>query len=397
MADLTLESLDQLSFKGAVFLLLDSVKTEGGKKTVTHEFLNTERRFEEDLGGLQRTYRLRGIINNPNYYEKREALLNALEQPGPGIFTHPTQGSIQVMAKPYVLDESTKHLGYAFIDLVFSETDQEIFPQESGANTLLASSTADTVASAILSDLETELTIDVEQPLVLETAIQDSDSFINEIDSVSDSIQTNTENIPAFDSAVNNFSDNLSTSLLNLPTYADNMAQVFTTFREIGSSSLQQYNGFKSLFSFGDLFTSILPTTVPRQNRANNREVIKKTVQATSLVYAYSSILEFTFTTIEELEEVSSELEAQYQKIISNFTISNSSLDQLKELRVLVRDYFDSLNSNLSQLTTVETFRNSARTLSYQYYGTTDNAEEIIDLNAIVNPALINGDITILQ
>ena len=69
------------SFKGAKFLLKDD-RTEGGRKTVTHEYPNRDTREVEDLGKLQKRFSITGIIHDGKdggYFSRRDALISALE------------------------------------------------------------------------------------------------------------------------------------------------------------------------------------------------------------------------------------------------------------------------------------------------------------------------------
>ena len=66
-----LENLNVASFRGARFLI-KSHSTSGGRKTVNHEYPNSDRRFVEDLGELQETFSIQGIIHGDNYSLDRD-------------------------------------------------------------------------------------------------------------------------------------------------------------------------------------------------------------------------------------------------------------------------------------------------------------------------------------
>ena len=112
----TQDLLQKASFRGAEFFV-DSASTTGGRKTVTHEFPNTDRRYIQDMGLKQRSFTVEAIItgSGAEYFSKRDALLNALETEGPGILVHPFYGQVSVVNDPYRLEEEISSIGRARI------------------------------------------------------------------------------------------------------------------------------------------------------------------------------------------------------------------------------------------------------------------------------------------
>jgi len=115
-----LDGLEEWSFDGITFLATEA-PTKGGRKTVTHEFVNSSRREVEDLGLLLKTFNLKVLISNKDnlYFQKRDALVNVLEKGpnldgSPKVLSHAFQGRFNVVAKPYSLLETIGDLGAAF-------------------------------------------------------------------------------------------------------------------------------------------------------------------------------------------------------------------------------------------------------------------------------------------
>jgi prophage DNA circulation protein len=121
------QTLNKASFRGVTFLL-DSHDVESGRKVVVHEYINKGKRFVEDLGGLPRSFTIKGFVSEPNYKFKRDALINALEKPGVGTLIHPFYGTVQVVAEPFTLTESMQRLGEATFSMVFREATENIYP-----------------------------------------------------------------------------------------------------------------------------------------------------------------------------------------------------------------------------------------------------------------------------
>jgi prophage DNA circulation protein len=149
------EELFPASFRGIPFLFTDTSRS-GGRKTVTHEYPNRNRRYIEDMGKSVPVYSITAIIsptpplaykNAPlaavaskdgqgnftistisaiqqeTYMKKRNAFINALETAGSGILVHPFYGSLKVCVLKYTVNESTRTLGVATFAIEFAETD----------------------------------------------------------------------------------------------------------------------------------------------------------------------------------------------------------------------------------------------------------------------------------
>ena len=124
------DELQSASFKGVSFLV-ESTTTNAGRKTVTHEYPNTNIRFVEDLGESQEVYQITGIITGTDYIQNRDALIAALKSAGRGELVHPFFGSVQVTAKPYSLSENMTNLGIARFSMTFEKSDDSIYPNPS--------------------------------------------------------------------------------------------------------------------------------------------------------------------------------------------------------------------------------------------------------------------------
>ena len=128
-----INELDRASFRGIKFLMI-SGNTAGGRKTVSHEYHNADRRFVEDLGKLQRIFTVEGVITGFNYLRDREALQKALEESGAGILVHPFYGSVKVVNKGYSVTEEMTTIGEARFSMNFERADLNIFPTEADNN-----------------------------------------------------------------------------------------------------------------------------------------------------------------------------------------------------------------------------------------------------------------------
>lgn len=83
------------SFRGAAFAVADS--DHGfGRNTVVHIFPQRDMPYVEDLGMRPKRFTVEAFVIGKDYMDKRDALIKALEQEGPGTLVHPFYGEVEV-------------------------------------------------------------------------------------------------------------------------------------------------------------------------------------------------------------------------------------------------------------------------------------------------------------
>lgn len=116
-----LKLLRPASFRGVPFGVFNADDTRG-RSTVTHEFPQRDKVFVEDLGRAPRSIEINAFVVGPDYTLRRDALLAALEKPGPGTLIHPWLGSFLVsLTAPAVVSHSAENGGMATFQLKFVE------------------------------------------------------------------------------------------------------------------------------------------------------------------------------------------------------------------------------------------------------------------------------------
>lgn len=115
------------SFRGVPFFVA-SADLQTGRKSVIHEYPHRDVPFVEDLGRKARTFTVEGYVVGDQYLLARDALLQALETPGPGLLVHPYYGSRQVsVTGACTVRESVDEGGMARVSIEFTETEVSAF------------------------------------------------------------------------------------------------------------------------------------------------------------------------------------------------------------------------------------------------------------------------------
>jgi len=379
------------SFKGVKFLPTGSLSTDGGRKIIDHLYPNSDRRYLEDIGKLQRDFTITGIIKDPGYFSKKQALIKALESSGAGILKHPFYGSITVTAKPYRLEESLTTIGVATFTMTFSVGDEQIQPIESGGFIISK------LVTAVLDGVESVITgaWDIVSPENFGPAATLMNDVFNSFDIISQRQEVAADKINEFNETILNARSRVNSLIRSSANLGAAFSQLYNDTLLVFTSPSNSFDAFKTLFDFSSGNT-IVPTTVSRAERKTNQDLINVNMGVDSLAQAYQSAFLIDYETDEELNKILEALNTQYNAIILN--VDNSILKDLEDLRDEFRRFADNELLTVDRIITVTINEPTPITdLAYRYYGSTDNYEDILNLNSeILNPAEISGNIRIL-
>ena len=110
------------TFRGVPFYVESSDFTTG-RRVVDHEYpFRDDAPFTEDMGRASRGLSIDAYVLGDDYFVDRDALLTALETPGPGELIHPYLGTINVAVGTVRVRESSKDGGIAFFNIDFRES-----------------------------------------------------------------------------------------------------------------------------------------------------------------------------------------------------------------------------------------------------------------------------------
>lgn len=109
------------TYKGVPFKVR-SAEDQLGRVTVVHKFPLRDQDYVEDLGRHGRAINLTGFVVGPAYQLQRDALIKALESPGPGTLIHPWLGQFLVsLAEPATVSHEAEQAGLVTFQMRFNE------------------------------------------------------------------------------------------------------------------------------------------------------------------------------------------------------------------------------------------------------------------------------------
>ncbi len=390
-----LQDLHAASFKGATFLI-KSGTTTGGRKTVTHEYPNSDRRFVEDLGELKQTFTIEGLVHGDNYFNDRDALIAALKSQGSGELVHPFFGTVKVVAQPYTLSENTTRLGVANFSMTFSSSEDSVFPVKTSDNKSLINDIKNEILSSVQADIGNIFSVSRKSAINFVDATAVITSMADAFEINSDTIFKVQTEISDFTAKLETFSDNTNTNAFDAVNLALELNDVFDAFELLGTNARNQFDILQGLFDFGTVQEQIITSTTQRVERESNRDILNSAMRANALAQAYNTVTDIAFSTESDIKETQNVLDAQFDFIVSDNNLSGETINSLKDLRVEVRDFLEQESATAFKIAMVSTAQIPTTILTYLYYGNTNNTQAIIDLNKTLDPTFIQGNVDIL-
>ena len=147
------EQLRTASFRGVPFHYRDA-GGDFGRRLARHDYPGRDLSYHEDLGRKTREFTIRAFVLGPDYAAARDALIEAVETPGPGTLVHPYLGSLTVAVTAARLRESTAEGGAAEFDLSFEETGENRYPERGTDTAAAVDAASDEALIAVSTDFE---------------------------------------------------------------------------------------------------------------------------------------------------------------------------------------------------------------------------------------------------
>lgn len=396
-----LEGLDEWSFKGVTFLGVET-STTGGRKTVTHEFVNSNRREVEDLGLQQKIFSLRAVISNKDgqYFAKRNALINALEEGGQGVLIHAFLGRFDVVAKPYTLTERISELGAALFDLTFERAEDQIIPLPDAFTlsniTELRTDTLDALSAEFEAAPPQGFRVSQPFPFNFTAVTEVLDAIGNAIEAVTKIFNRALAEIDDFAATLNDFRNNIR-RLVNLPgQLVSSLTNLISSVVALAETPEEATLTLEKLFEFGDDFPLINPITAERIERLQNRDLLTGFMQIGALAYAYEQAANIPFFTVREIDSFSNKLNAQFNKVFPTITDQNIAAT-LQNLRNTTNEFLDIQRLNVKKIVEIITPEQPAQILAYQLYGSVDNFKRLVGLNSLKDVDFASGAIEVFR
>lgn len=395
MSVLNISRLNIASCNGVEFAYQNS-NIKGGRKTITHEFPNSNIRVVEDLGVSLPSYKITAVIDINNINDKNK-LINELVKRGPIQLVHPVFGSKKVTLKEFNSRDSIQQLGALFIDMEFEESEEPAFGVESlqqlGSLVDQLQSAQQFVGLALFKIAKVKA--------VFDSAVSKIQQVADLIDTVSRTVTNSGSGVTSLSNALISLKENTA-SLVNSPdvlfsTLAASVTNLAAAYDDDASGEPDEENRASSLDSLNSVSDSnegVVGVSTNILQRTTNQTLINNQILVGTLGLGYQYASEREYVSLEALDIERERLENSYQSFA--FTLVDPVFDQMTKVRHLANLTFDNIAIRLERILEVETPSVPLTVLTYSLYGSLANKDIIRGLNPFVDTSEVSGNIKIL-
>jgi prophage DNA circulation protein len=385
------EQLLPASFRGVRFAVRRS-SSAFGRRVVVHEYPLRDKPYVEDLGRRARVMRIEAVLVGEDYRTDRDALIEAIEQEGPGKLVHPYFGELTVSLddSPASIDETTDQGGAAFISFSVVESGEARFPAATAATSDQVTAKADTAAAVAGDGLAGGLSFAGMPAFVSAAAIAQIDRGLRLAE-----IALSAATAGDLRSAALGLIAGVRPDLLGLLSSPSNL---FSRLRGIYETARGAFNPDAGLRGFlrasQDLQPIALPAIATTPQRERERVTCTLLVDAMrTLTVCQASICSASviFPDYTTAIDTRNELVAEIDRV-SDTTADDRLHQSMADLRAaVVRD----INLRAAELARVVSYTPAdtvpALVVAYRLYDEADRDGEIIDRNRIAHPGFLPG------
>lgn len=378
-------ALLQGSFRKIEFQI-NSHDYSGGRRKQDHEFPQRDVSRSEDLGRSIRTFSLDMFVIGDDVEQKRNALLLALEQEGPGELIHPFLGRKFVQVGGFSLTEDNKRRVASF-SVEFTETQEAKFPVEGVDSLAVALDKAIAVQDASKAAFADNFTVDF-QPSHVEL------DAIDKLKAVGDSIDTAmkkvTEPVANLTYQISNFKAAV-TDLINKPAeIAQILEDTFNAFT--AEFEDEPETNQRIMASFVTDFAPYAPvtstTSSAAQNQANNDAIYglcRQQVLSVQSNAAINSDFISSNSAVTIRDRIISEFDLELES-----TNDDDLFQSIKDMQTaLAKALPPDLLGELITFTPPKTM--PAIVIVHELFEDLEKEDELLEQNSVKHPAFVAG------
>ncbi|MBS4046191.1 MAG: DNA circularization N-terminal domain-containing protein [Alphaproteobacteria bacterium] len=283
----------QASFRGVPFMVEEHGR-RSGRRGPTHSYPNQDEAAFEDLGLAPQRFTLKAHVIGADHHDQAKRLAEALDTKGVGELVHPRYGQLTVSVPEYEQTESIAERRMTRFSLTFVRSGNIEFPAATADTQAVVIQRRGTAEQATIEDFARVFSIDNQPNFVQDAGRNLVTDFLDQLDR--GSLQ-----------ADRMLSLNQVDGLLRQPTTLASRVLGLLSWRP--TNPLQSFSGLSwrrpvdqglSWNSYGSQYTPVLPTTISRQQQADNQIAFIELIRRGGLLDASSMSAEAVAPTRQE-------------------------------------------------------------------------------------------------
>lgn len=380
------------SFRGVPFLV-ESSDRSGGRRAVVHEYPGRNEPAIDDLGRAATRYALEGYVVGDDYLAARDALLEALEEPGPGELVHPYYGVVRAVCLALTVRESRLDGGIATFALEFARSYDAPAPVEATDLEDTATDAADAALEAAQDDMTATYDVDGQPQYAL-------DSLESEIAAAGEAMDAALTPLATGAQEAARVAQQTEILTAQASSIARDPVQLFAVLaNSLGAVAGAVAEAPRALISaLADSYALIGQTVAPtgttpvRLQEAVNRLALIAVMRQTLAIEAARVIVQIDYETLDDARAdatVVAELLEEQEAVAGTASFPALALLRARTTRAVPGDRELARVATLNLRVAVNSL-----VLSHRLYGSVDNEADLIARNNPRDPSFISGNVT---
>lgn len=325
------------SFRGVEFEI-DGGDASFGRRNVPHEYPLRDKPYVEDLGRKTRRFRIDAVLVGEDYMDRRDALIAAIEQPGPGKLVHPHYGEMQVSVEDFAVQESSAQGGMARLVIAVVEAGEFTFPSAQPDTRRQVEQRSQQLQAAGAEGFGSRFSIGGLPAFAVASPSALVGQLLGQVRSLGDLPLASALQRAALGVLVGGLQGQLGGLLAQPLSLATAVFGLFGQLRATMPTAATGATAFQRLATFGHGLPGIVATTPTRQREAANQGLLIELVRVAAVAEAARAVAGVQFESFEQAQELRDGL-VDAVDAIAEATSHDPSYDALMDLRaILVRD-----------------------------------------------------------
>ena len=401
------DQLQPASFRGVPFFVR-SADTEEGRRGVLHEYPLRDDPFVEDMGRKAGEFTLEAIIVGEDYFPARDALRDALKQPGAGELVHPTLGRMQValVAPVRFVESLVDEGGMARFTLRFTETAENTQPAADTNTAAVTDEAADVAESAAAEDFAEVFDVSDTPEFVGINAKELLGDALNAINAARAGITPDLSVVGEFVNDLSAVGASLASLITTPATVATRIFGLYAGLRGAIQRPLDALAAMGRLFGWKSKRPAPAATTPSRRVQAANRTAVESLVRRATVIEAAraSARLDFKAPVTPGAPRITYQQAIAIREQLADAledeaaTASVAVFNALMDLRAAVVRDITARGADLPRLVTISMPATlPALVVAYRSFGDATREAEIVARNPIIvrHPGFVPGGVAL--
>jgi len=383
------DQMQKGSFRGAPFFTV-TAGGQFGRRNIVHEYPLRDVPYAEDMGRRARQFDIEALVLGDDYMTDRDRLIEALEKAGPGELVHPYRGRMRVVVADASVSESTDEGGVAHFRITFVESGEKLEPSAQTNTARAVEAAADKAATASQNSFAAVFAAAGWLDFVGDAAIAWVNEALTSIQSSMNLSILSGDLLPGFLSGLSGISIRLTAMVRSPSLLASSLyAQVSGLFN-VTSTYSGALTSLRSLFDFGANAQTVPQTTPNRRQQAANQAAVITLVRQAAAIEASRALANITPANYNDAIARRDEVAGQLETLAE--TADDEVYAALTDLRIAVVKDIAIRAADLSRLVQ-HPMQNTlpAVVVSYRIYGSTAQADDIVQRNNVSHPGFVPG------